>query len=103
VPVRGRLILSAAARDYFQAAAVALLQQKPWPQFRGRLEVTMWFEPPNRIRRDLANFEKQVSDALVKAGVMADDSQIDRLHLIRGQVFKGGRVWVNIEELVSLE
>ncbi|MEA9446330.1 hypothetical protein SK355_14415 [Candidatus Fukatsuia symbiotica] len=37
-------------------------------------------------------------DALVHAGMIADDSVIDDLHIIRGEQVKGGRMEIIITE-----
>lgn len=57
--------------------------------------------PPDRRARDLDNLVKSASDALMHAGIFKDDSQIDDLHVIRGEVRKGDRacLLVRIREL----
>jgi crossover junction endodeoxyribonuclease RusA len=61
-----------------------------------RLAVTLEVFPPTKGRFDICNAEKLVVDALVKAGVLADDSNIDEMHLFRRSVFAGGKVVVTI-------
>lgn len=68
----------------------------------GRLRVTVTLHAPDRRRRDLDNYNKGLLDALTEAGVWGDDSQIDDLRNVRGQVVKGGKVVVEIEELAAL-
>ena len=101
VPVRGRLILSAKAREYYVAAAVALQQQgfRKWDGTPERVEVTIEIQAPDRRRRDIENFVKPAIDAVVKAGLIDDDSQIDDLRIIRGPQYAGGRVWVTVTEM----
>jgi len=82
--VRGRKILSRKGREYRGAARVA---------------VTLTLHPPDRRKRDIANSEKAAIDGLVFAGVLTDDSQIDRLTIARGDVIKGGRLIVQIQEI----
>jgi Holliday junction resolvase RusA-like endonuclease len=36
-------------------------------------------------------------DSLCDAGVYDDDSQVDELHIIRGEPIKGGKIVVTIE------
>jgi len=43
-------------------------------RFDGPVKVSMFLSPPDRRRRDGDNLEKAVMDALVKAGVIQDDS-----------------------------
>lgn len=55
-----------------------------------------WFPKLSR-RRDVGNYEKCLSDALVQAGVFADDSLIYRLVQERRGVDGRGRVEVTIQ------
>ena len=55
---------------------------------------------PDRRMRDLDNLFKALLDALVKAGVLVDDSVIDDLRIVRKCVVKGGKVLVSIKEIV---
>ena len=52
-----------------------------------RLSVLVVLRPPDKRKRDLDNFcGKALLDALMKAGVFQDDSQIDCLTMIRGRL-----------------
>lgn len=52
-----------------------------------RLSVLVVLRPPDRRKRDLDNFcGKALLDSLMKAGIFADDSQIDCLTMIRGKL-----------------
>ena len=48
-----------------------------------RLEVAYFYYFADNRRRDIANYEKVLTDALQKAGVFHDDSQIDCMYLER--------------------
>lgn len=65
----------------------------------GKLHVHATFYPPCRRKRDLDNHWKSLLDALTKAQVWEDDSQIDVLNASRGDVVKNGKVVIEINEL----
>ena len=47
----------------------------------GRVKVLYEFGRPDKRRRDVANYEKAVSDLLVSAGIIEDDSLIEEMTL----------------------
>lgn len=96
--VRGRAILSAQGRAYYAAAALRIYQQGVG-KVDGRLAVRIEASPPDKRRRDLDNLFKATLDALTKGGVYGDDSQIDRLEIVRGPVIPGGRLVVTVSQL----
>ncbi|SMB89162.1 crossover junction endodeoxyribonuclease RusA [Deinococcus hopiensis KR-140] len=66
-----------------------------------RLALTLTACPPDKRHRDLSNIPKALEDALTHAKVWADDSLIDELRVIRGEVCPGGRVVVQITPLTN--
>ena len=63
-------------------------------------EVTIWFHAPKNVHRyDIANYEKAVCDAMVKAQVITDDCKIDMMHLYRGNKSDKGFVMVRVKEV----
>jgi len=54
--------------------------------------------PPDKRKRDLDNILKALLDAM-QGSLYEDDSQIDQLLIKRGDVIKGGKVRVTIEEI----
>ena len=46
-----------------------------------RFSIHYYVVKPDNRRRDLANFEKALTDSLVKHQVIKDDSQMDRLEM----------------------
>lgn len=96
--VGNKTIISKSGRQYREDVAYACLVQRA-KRIDGRLGVHILLRPPNRVRRDVDNFCKQTLDALTHAGVWEDDSQIDDLHISRGDVLAGGLAVVTIREL----
>lgn len=83
------------ARDYREKVAALVGQATP---LEGRLSVKLYAYPPDQRKRDLDNLAKATFDALQAAGVIKDDSQIDKLYIERRAPVKGGSVLVHIAE-----
>ena len=66
-----------------------------------RLLVALTLHAPTRRSIDIDNRIKAALDALTHAQVWADDSLIDRLTVVRGEVTPGGRVDVVITPLTN--
>lgn len=80
-------VLSKRGREYKKAVAEAC-QAQYITYVIGRLTVQIWAHPPDNRKRDLDGVFKAPIDALVAAGVMEDDSQIDHLTIHRESVDK---------------
>lgn len=100
---RGRMVISERGRAYRQQALRAIASQRvPSDRIGGPLSVEITAFPPDRRRRDLDNLQKALLDAVVAAGVIEDDSNIDELKVTRGGVQRGGGlVWVRIQPFTS--
>lgn len=83
------------AKDHqkWQEAALTALKKMQEPM-TGRLEVIYTFHFATPHRRDISNYEKLATDTLVKAGIIKDDSLIDRLVLNRGIEKTGNMVGI---------
>jgi crossover junction endodeoxyribonuclease RusA len=69
----------------------------------GRLSVHIVLHAPNRRKYDIDGRLKSLLDALEDAGVYPNDEAIDHLVVRRGDIIKGGKVFVQIMELPSKE
>lgn len=97
--VRGRKIKSSAGRKYTEAVQ-AEIWRSPTERFSDkRVSVVITYHQPTRRNVDLDGRLKAPLDALTQCGVWADDSQVDRLTVVRGEIVKGGSVDVEIETL----
>jgi Holliday junction resolvase RusA-like endonuclease len=74
-------------KQFQKAVLAAVIEQLgQHSPLQGRLCVTMRFYGPNARKYDISNFVKTTEDALTKAGVWADDEQIDEERLYRGPI-----------------
>ena len=96
--VGGKVLISAAGRQYRRAVQMALFGLVRQP-LTGRLSVTILVSPPDKRKRDLDNTQKSLLDSMQHAGVYADDSQIDHLYIRRCPVVAGGAVKVFVQEV----
>ena len=69
----------------------------------GRLRVEIEVYPPDRRKRDIDNVCKATLDALAKAGVYQDDSQIDVLLITRMGIVSGGCLEVKVQKVKQSE
>lgn len=90
---RGVFHISVEGKAYRKKVVAAVGATTP---LDGPLSVRVVAHPPDRRRRDLDNTLKALLDSLAHAGVYGDDSQIDALHVERGEVVAGGRVAVTV-------
>lgn len=100
-PLAGRHLISEQGRAYRGKVLNQLTAEGQRHYLASRLAVSIMCYPPDRRRRDLDNVLKAALDALVFAGVMLDDSQIDRLAIERAAVQAPGRIEINIERLTD--
>lgn len=100
--VNGRRVLSANGRAYHKAVLGAVLEQVGLQGRFGKKRVSYFarVSPPDaHRRRDLSNLIKSMEDALTHARIWDDDSQVDRLTIVRGAPLVGGSVLIQIEEI----
>jgi len=91
-----RVLVSREGRAYRSKVGAILARRRVRPLV-GSLAIEIDVHPPDRRRRDLDNLLKSLLDALAQGGAYEDDSQIDRLLLIRRQVMAGGKIHLLIE------
>ena len=82
------------ALEYRNEVRAAVLATPIAAAFEGHLTVIYDCYSPYPNKGDLGNAEKVLSDALTKAGVWGDDSQLWEIHLRRH--YERGRVGVDV-------
>jgi len=87
-----------AVREYRQQVKYILRNA---PAFTMPVSVAIMVYPPNRRKRDLDNVLKVLFDAIVRAKVLVDDSQVKRIALEWADVFEGGKVEMLMEEFAT--
>lgn len=81
----------------FRDETILAVRQAGFKAIEGRVALRISAHPPDERRRDLDNILKPILDALQHAGCYADDSQVDDLHILRGEKIERGAVVVTIE------
>lgn len=89
--------LSTRGREFRDATIAECREQGHTVPLTGRLSMTATLYAPDHRTRDLDNYMKALMDALTHAGVWEDDSQVDRLLILRGVVRKPGLCVVEVE------
>lgn len=98
-----RMVLSREGRAYRTEACARLAAlvghlAREGRALDGPLRVDITLHPPDRRKRDVDNALKALLDALQHGGVIRDDAQIADLHVVRGEVVRGGRADIEIAE-----
>ena len=63
-----------------------------------RLAISVVIHPRSKRKFDLDNTLKAILDALMKAGMYNDDSQIGYIEIARGEAVKKGKAVINLNE-----
>lgn len=99
IRTKGRqLTNSSVYRKWFDLAYCELKKQTAdFNAIEGRVGVSITVHFKDHRRRDLDNILKGFQDVCTKSALWNDDSQIDNLHVVRGEVVKDGyleaRIW----------
>jgi crossover junction endodeoxyribonuclease RusA len=91
-----RTLISKKGRCYKNEVLKVVAAHRQRNFIEDRLDVKILLNAPSRARRDIDNSLKAILDAMQHAGVYRDDSQIDRIEVVRGEVVKGGSATVSI-------
>ena len=89
---RGRKYLSHRAH-HFRAVIQRFVKPINYP---GEVQVFMEYHVPDKVKRDADNVVKPIFDALMKAQLICDDSQISNFVMMKQPVFKGGKLKIKV-------
>lgn len=96
--VNGRMIISREGREYAQRVA-GIIRTVTNEPFLDGIVVNIRAHTPDKRRRDVDNMLKVPLDAMQKAGVYGDDSQIMRLAIEKIYSTQPGRLEILIESI----
>jgi crossover junction endodeoxyribonuclease RusA len=99
INARGRRFPNKKAVDYKVRVQDIVIDSQATKYGSTPISLQIWVYPPDRRKRDISNIIKIIEDSLQDAGVYDDDFQIGLLVVERGQIIKGGKVTVMIDEL----
>ena len=97
---RGRILISKDGREYRKTVCNLLEGMKVVP---GRLAVEIHAYPPDRRKRDLDNIQKALLDSIEHSGLIEDDANIDKLTTIRREIIKGGKVSIDLKQILTTD
>lgn len=92
---------TAKAKAYNQAILAIVKQNNADMGFDYPLNVLYMYWMPDKRKRDIANYEKVLTDSMVTAGVMVDDHLIHKLTQEKKGFCKDGKVVVVIYPYLS--
>tara|TARA_R110002126_G_scaffold168562_1_gene317057 strand:- start:755 stop:1135 length:381 start_codon:yes stop_codon:yes gene_type:complete len=71
------------------------------PGYECDVHVSLVFFPKTKAKFDVDNFLKPLFDGLTEAGVWKDDSQVWSMYVEKGEVVKGGKVFIKISKITK--
>ena len=99
--VNGRTLLSKKGREYKRTVWQAVAEGGGRLRLACPIAVEIVLHPPTKAKMDIDNRIKALLDAMQDASVYVDDSQVEHLTVIRGDVIKGGVAAVAIKARAS--
>lgn len=91
--------LTPKAKSFKQETFIEFLNSKHKGFGDARLSIMVNLYAPDKRVRDIDNVLKPLLDALTQARVFNDDSQVDSLTIMRGNIVKGGVCTVIINKI----
>jgi len=91
-----RRYISKAGVEFTQEVSLVVKMQKPKPFGDKQVAISVMIHPRSKRKFDLDNTLKAILDALMKAGMYDDDSQIEYIEIARGEAVDGGKAVVHL-------
>jgi crossover junction endodeoxyribonuclease RusA len=87
---------TAKAKAFYSAVKFEVDEKLSGVEITDRVILGIDLHAPSNHRRDLSNYAKCVEDSLVRAGLIGDDSQVDKLTIRRCPNDPGKVGWVDV-------
>lgn len=98
-----RRYISKAGVEFTQEVSLVVKMQKPKPFGDKQVAISVMIHPRSKRKFDLDNTLKAILDALMKAGMYDDDSQIEYIEIARGEAVDGGKAVVHLYDYIGEE
>ena len=98
-----RRYISPAGVAFTKEVSVIVKNQKPKTFGDKQVAVSVMIHPRSKRKFDLDNTLKAILDALMKAGMYDDDSQIEYIEIARGEHIDGGKAIVHLYDYIGEE
>ena len=94
----GQRYLHKRVKEFRDQVCEAIAEQCPDLRIDDQVFMEVYLYPPDRRKRDLDNHMKGLLDGITQSGLWEDDSQVDQLHIYRGEIVANGSVRIEIAD-----
>lgn len=98
-----RRYISPAGVKFTEEVSLIVKMQKPKTFADKQVAISVMIHPRSKRKFDLDNTLKAILDALMKAGMYDDDSQIEYIEIARGEKIDGGKAIVYLYDYIGEE
>lgn len=98
-----RRYISPAGVKFTEEVSLIVKMQKPKTFADKQVAISVMIHPRSKRKFDLDNTLKAILDALMKAGMYDDDSQIEYIEIARGEKIDGGKAVVYLYDYIGEE
>jgi len=98
-----RRYISPAGVKFTEEVSLIVKNKKPKTFGDKQVAISVMIHPRSKRKFDLDNTLKAILDALMKAGMYDDDSQIEYIEIARGENIDGGKAVVYLYDYIGEE